>query len=384
MDEAAVGDAEADPLSESQEKRTKKERNNKVEIKILISGLKKLEALNQALSQATIATQRDLTPPPSVGATTNSSSQPLPTPPWRQENCFEVIFQEIKMPSENYLTFREWFTTKADHKETLSLEEARNIVLFVHLHLSDNPEVTRQYSIKLLKKNCPLSPPSFYQLARWSHEIRELEKHKKDLDIANSSESAAKWEAVKHCMQHGIFQNRKIVPMNGTCADCCPSCAKTRMEMQTTDANRPVPVVAGELVRSQSSKDTRPDPGAVGVGGVARERPVSGHSLRDQKVCPNCGKTFVSVTGSASAGDGLRQSSSQKVIGTNAPSSPTAAAATSTAINIVPTAIGTAERKSSTSLRAELSAEGDKGASQESEQEVGPTEGGGGRDSSCT
>jgi hypothetical protein len=346
MEEA--GDAEADPplpAAENQEKkRTPSTSTNKVDLKILIRGLKKIEALNHALAQS----------PAQVNATTT----PI-TPSPRPDNIFEVIFQEIKMPSENYSTFREWFSTKAEEKESLSLEEARNIVLFVHLHLSDNPEVTRQYSIRLLKKNCPLSPPSFYQLARWSHEIRDREKQKKDLDTVNCSESAAKWEAVKDCMQHGLFQN-KIVPMSGTSADCCPSCAKTRMDLQTTEGvNRPI--VAGEMVRSKSSKDTRADPApraAMGTIGGGLERSASGHTLREQKVCPNCGKTFVPVAvataAAASVPDGevIRQVS-QKV--------------GDEAVAVSPAALKTSD--SGGQPRREPSAERDKRASNETSSE---------------
>jgi hypothetical protein len=243
-------------------------------------------------------------------------------------SCYEVLYQEIKLPSENFIRFREWFSsvTECEEKDALTIEEARNIIQFAHLHLSENPEVTRQYSITLLRKNCHLSPPAFYRLARWSSEIRELEKHKRH-PLAGGEDTSAKWEAVKHCIHHGVFQSNRITPMNGA---LCLTCAA--LETQPTAAGgtegvsrvTPQPATSGgELVRSQSSKDTRADqsrPAASGNGSGGLERSASGHTLPSQResvplaVCDRCGKPIPAMPPSA----GSRRQLSNRTLGEGA------------------------------------------------------------------
>jgi hypothetical protein len=235
-------------------------------------------------------------------------------------SCYEVIYQEIKLPSENFIRFREWFSsvTHCEEKDALTIEEARNVIKFAHLHLSENPEVTRGYSITLLRKNCHLNPPSFYRLAKWSHEIRELEKHKKPSLAAaggaggggqEGGDSSAKWEAVKHCIHHGVFPtSHRIVPINGS---LCASCAALEA---------PHPSGGGELVRSQSSKD-HGTASAVSASGVALERSASGHTLpsqRDLKVCDRCGKPFPAV-------GNVQQQLSHRSLGDPTPGAPASA-----------------------------------------------------------
>lgn len=172
---------------QQQEEQQEQEEEEEVDTKILLNGLKKIEIITQSKELLT--------------------------------ECFEILYQEIKIRSENYHRICSWYSLHSENKEDLTIEEAKNIVLFVKLHLSDNPEVTRQYAITLLKKNCNLTPPVFYRLTKWTHDIKDLEQRKKNPN--NTTNTSNRWEAVKHCIHYGVFRSRKIIPMT----DLCPACS---------------------------------------------------------------------------------------------------------------------------------------------------------------